>query len=87
MMFEEGGYIPVAEAVYRDEAFMAKHPVLRFYRSLMERGFHRPQMVEYTRISDVISRYVHDALRGEISPETAMLEAQRAIESNGLPVQ
>ncbi len=79
MMFELGGYIPVNHDVYADTAYLAKHPDLVFYRKLVENGFHRPSLEEYTKISDIIAHYAHLAIKGELSVEKALAEASHTI--------
>jgi multiple sugar transport system substrate-binding protein len=79
MLFEIGGYIPTNGAVYGDTAFMARHSDLAYYRELLERGFHRPQLVEYTRLSDIISYYANLAIKGELTAHEALARASRAI--------
>ncbi|KAB2925594.1 MAG: extracellular solute-binding protein [Bacteroidetes bacterium] len=86
-MFELGGYIPVNGAVYRDSLFLARHPDLTYYRTLVGSGFHRPFIVDYTRISDIVSYYVHRALRGEIGPDEALDRASDMIESQALLIR
>ncbi|NUN70260.1 MAG: extracellular solute-binding protein [Bacteroidetes bacterium] len=81
-MFELGGYIPVNRAVYADTAYLAAHPDLRFYRELVERGFHRPSLENYTQISDIIAHFVHRAVRGELDPDRALEEAADMIAAN-----
>lgn len=80
--FEAGGYIPVSSEVYADDAFMRRHPDLSYYRQLLNNGFHRPSLVDYTRISDIISHYVRASIRGEITPEAALAKITEMIRSN-----
>lgn len=80
--FEAGGYIPVSREVYADSAFMSRHPDLSYYRQLLNNGFHRPSLVDYTRISDIISHYVRAAIRGEMTPDVALKEIAEMIRSN-----
>lgn len=80
--FEEGGYIPVSSEVYADTAFIRRHPDLSYYRQLLNYGFHRPSLVDYTRISDIISHYVRASIRGELSPDTALERISEMIRSN-----
>ncbi|HCA79805.1 MAG TPA: hypothetical protein DEP53_08730 [Bacteroidetes bacterium] len=79
--FEEGGYIPVNSEVYADTAFMNRHPDLSYYYQLLRHGFHRPSLVDYTRISDIISHYVRAAIRGEVTPGAALAEITQMIRS------
>ncbi len=80
--FEAGGYIPVSTEVYADTAFMSRHPDLSYYRQLLNNGFHRPSLVDYTRISDIISHYVRASIRGEMTPDAAVAEITEMVRSN-----
>ncbi len=82
-LFEIGGYIPTTTDVYADSAYLAAHPTLRFYRDLIADGFHRPALVDYTKMSDIISRAVHRAIKGEVEPDSALREAAREIRKEG----
>jgi len=79
MMFQTGGYLPINHAVYQDSAFLAQEPDLRFCRSLLDQGVHRPFLVDYTKISDIISYYLNLAIAKEISVSEALERATRAI--------
>lgn len=81
-MFELGGYIPVNARVYADTGFMGQHPDLSYYRQLLNNGFHRPSLADYTRISDIVSHFVRAAIRGEMSSAQALSEASEMIRSN-----
>ncbi len=84
MMFELGGYIPVNHDVYADSSYLANHSDLVFYRQLVEHGFHRPSLEDYTKISDVIAHYVHLAIKGEMSVDQALEEASQMITSTNV---
>jgi multiple sugar transport system substrate-binding protein len=79
ILYENEGFLPVAQSMYADSAYMNAHPDLAYYHSLLKRGFHRPSLVDYTRISDVISHYVRLAILGELSVDEALREASRMI--------
>lgn len=81
-MFELGGYIPVNRDVYADTAFLAKHSDLVFYRKLVDHGFHRPSLENYTQISDIIAHFVHLAIKGEMDPDSALDQAAQMIATN-----
>ncbi len=83
VMFEVGGYIPTNLNVYRDSLYVSQHPVLRFYIELIKTGFHRPSLVEYTKMSDIISRSVNRAIRGEEDVTEALQRASREIQEAG----
>ena len=82
IMFEIGDYIPVNRDVYNDTAYVRAHPKLLFYRQLISHGFHRPSLVDYTRIADIIAHYVHLALKKEMSVDEALAKASQIINSN-----
>ncbi len=79
LLFEVGGYLPPNKQVYEDSAYMRQHPDLVFYRQLLDKGFHRPALVEYTKISDIISHFVHRAIKGEIPVDEALRQASEMI--------
>ncbi len=81
MMFEVGGYLPANVKVYQDTAFIRKYPELKYYRKLLERGIHRPYLEDYTKISDIVSYYIHLAIRQEVSVPEALQSASRMINS------
>ena len=81
LMFEEGGYIPIHRSVYEDSIFVVKHPDIVYYRDLLKKGVHRSYHVDYTKISDVISYYVHLAIKNEISVSEALNRATELINS------
>ena len=87
LMFELGGYIPVNQKVYSDSAFIRTHPDLNFYRHLVRNGFHRPFLENYTKISDIIAHYVHQAIKGEIGVDEALARASEMIGSNKVLVK
>ncbi len=82
IMFELGDYIPVNRDVYDDTAYVSKYPKLIFYRKLIERGFHRPFLADYTKIADIVSHYVNLALKKEMTVDEALSKASLMINSN-----
>ncbi|MGB9772576.1 MAG: extracellular solute-binding protein [Bacteroidota bacterium] len=84
LLFEMGGYIPISRVVYEDTVFMRKHPDLSYYRVLLDHGFHRPALEEYTKVSDIISHYSHLALEGKLSVRDALHRAMEAINSDAV---
>jgi multiple sugar transport system substrate-binding protein len=82
LLFEVGGYIPVNNAVYADSQYVSHRPELAYYRQLLDHGFHRPSLKEYTKISDIISHYIHRAIRNELSVDDALNKASDMISSN-----
>jgi ABC-type glycerol-3-phosphate transport system substrate-binding protein len=75
IMFDIGGFIPTNQKVYEDSSYLERHPELVYYRRLLDHGFHRPQLIEYTRMSDIISYYAHLAIKGELPVREALERA------------
>lgn len=86
-MFEMGGYIPVNQMVYSDTLYCSQHPDLTYYRNLVENGFHRPFLEDYTRMSDIVAHFVHQAIKKEISVDEALEKASAMIENNALLIK
>lgn len=87
MMYEEVGYVPINSEVYSDSAFVRKHPLLLYYRELLNRGIHRPKMTNYTKISDIISYYANLAIKQEISVEKALLNCTADINNDWVVIK
>ncbi len=79
VIYEEMGYLPANQRVYEDTAFYNRHPDLQYFRQLLEHGVHRPALVEYTKISDILSFYANQAIKKEISVEKALQDAEKMI--------
>lgn len=82
LLFDRGGYIPVNRRAYADSTFMARYPELRFYRRILDQGIHRPYTVDYTQISDVVSYYLHQAIKGNMTVDAALATATEHINAN-----
>lgn len=84
IMFEEGFFLPVNKAVFLDTEFTARYKELGTIASFLPLGVHRPFLEHYPIISDVLSFYLHKAIKGEISPADALSKATRQIESGSI---
>ncbi len=87
ILVEQGGYLPILSKFYKDSSFAEKYPELKFYYKQIQDGVHRPYLVDYTRISDIIAYYVHEALLNKISNEQALRQATNMIESNKILIK
>lgn len=76
-----GGYIPVVESVYNDKNFISQNQEYLYYQNLLERGIHRPFLKDYTKISDIISYYVNQAIKKKISVKEALIQATNQVNS------
>ena len=82
IFFKEMGVLPTSQNVYRDSLFVSQFPELEYYQNLLNHGFHRPKVEDYTMKSDIISYYVNLAIKKEISPDSALTSINEMIESN-----
>jgi multiple sugar transport system substrate-binding protein len=60
---------------------LKKYSDLLYKKKLLDKGIHRPYIEEYTKISDVLSYYIQQAIKNEISPSEALTEATKLINS------
>jgi len=81
VMLEEGSFLPAIKKMYTDSLYIAKYPQLVFYREYFKHGIHRPVLKNYTKISEIISKYVNLALEKKMSVEEALETAQYKIEN------
>lgn len=82
IMFSEGSFLPIRSIFYSDSEYLKKYPDFKYLKKLMDKGFHRPFLKDYTRVSDIISYYVNKAIKKEISVEQALDEANYMIVNN-----
>jgi multiple sugar transport system substrate-binding protein len=82
ILYDEGGYLPTLQKFYEDSLYLNIFPELRFIKYLQNYGVHRPLIKDYTRISDIISHYVHRAINGDLSVNVALKEATEMINSH-----
>lgn len=87
LMLDLGGYLPVIRNVYHDSSVLGRHPDLSYYYQLLARGTHRPYVVDYTKVSDVVSYYVKAAIKNQVSVTEALETATRMINANKVIIQ
>lgn len=87
IMYEEGGYLPTNKKLYDDSVFVAKHKEINFFKELFKTGVHRPFMENYTNVSDILSYYINSAIKGEISVDKALQEAELKIKEKTILVK
>jgi multiple sugar transport system substrate-binding protein len=81
ILYEDGGYLPINVEVYGDSSYISKHPELAKIKNLFLWARHRPFLENYTRISEVMSRYFHKALNNEITVQEALVLASKQIQN------
>lgn len=87
IMFEEGGYLPINKALYEDKYRFKKSNNLKFFKELYKTGVHRPFLKDYTNLSDILSYYVNSAIKGDISVDKALTEAEKKINEKSILVK
>ncbi len=87
LFFERDGYMPVINSVYQDSMFLVSHPELTFYKKIMQNGFHRPALVEYTKTSNILSHFIHLAIKQDLTVKDALQKANDMIQSNAILIK
>ncbi|OGU81817.1 MAG: hypothetical protein A2W11_13370 [Ignavibacteria bacterium RBG_16_35_7] len=87
IMYKEGGYLPINKKLYDDEAFVSQHKEIDFFKNLYKFGVHRPFMEGYTNVSDILSYFINRAIKGEISVNSALEEAELKIKEKAILVK
>ncbi len=82
LIFERTGYLPAINSIYEDSVFLHTHSELPFFHKLLHNGFHRPALVEYTKVSDIVSHFTHLAIKQELSVNEALTRTDELIRSN-----
>ncbi|MCF7885388.1 MAG: extracellular solute-binding protein [Candidatus Marinimicrobia bacterium] len=81
-LYENAYYMPVISSFYNNVERSEETPFEMFTLIMDNYGFHRPKYENYTRISNVVSYYVSNALKDEhISPGEALKMAEQSIRS------
>ncbi len=79
ILYNTGGYLPINTLVNKDSVFIKNHPEMKRLEKMLEWGKHRPFLQNYTRISEIMSKSFHKALKNEITVEEALSEASRQL--------
>ena len=79
ILFSEGAYLPVINSLYTDSSFISENPKIKFGQKILSTGKFRPKLEDYTKISDILSKYISMAINDEISVKTALLNAETQI--------
>ena len=66
---------------------LEQYPELEYYHKLLQYGFHRPFLENYTKISDVISYYVNQAIEKKITVDEALARARAVIQADQVVIK
>lgn len=83
IMYKKGGYIPIINIIYEGE----KDERLQFYKQLIRSGVHRPFLLNYTRISDIIVEFLNKAIKKEMSVNQALKSAEQKIYNENIEIK
>ncbi len=84
ILFEEGGYIPINNSIYKDSFYLKRRPKLMLYNSFLENGIYRPFSEQYTNVSDILSYYINLSVKGELTPSDALSKAYEKLNSKSI---
>ncbi len=87
LIFEQSGFLPINNNVYADSTFISRFPELAVQRRMLDVGFHRPALQEYTKISDIITFWLHEALQGHVSASEALTRAEQQIRNEHIAIK
>lgn len=79
IMFENGKHNPVKKSIYLNEDITSQYPDMKYFEWLFSSGVHRPFLDDYTRVSDIISYYLNQAISNEVEVEKALQQANDMI--------
>ena len=79
ILYEYGGYLPIRNDIYEDTTYCQEYADLIRLRNMMESGIHRPALINYTKISDILSQSINDALTGKRTVSEALSSASDLI--------
>ena len=79
LLFETSGFLPVLNRLYVDSTLISRYPYLPFFKEVIADGQHRPILIDYTKISDVLSFYLNKALKGDLSVVAALRQVDDII--------
>ena len=80
-LYDDSFLLPSRKDLYYEEDFIKKYPEIQKFILLLALGKHRPYSEDYTRISDIVSYYVHRSLIKELSFDEALKQANEMITS------
>jgi len=78
-IYEARQTLPVNAGIYTDECYLTANKNLAFAYQLLNNGFHRPFIEDYTKVSDIISYYLYLAIKKQISVGDALKKASEKI--------
>jgi multiple sugar transport system substrate-binding protein len=82
----DAGYIPSGEEIFNDAEIARKYPHIPQLAEAVKSSVLRDRRTQYAQASEILQRYLSEALRQQVSPEAAMqaaaAETRRLLESD-----
>lgn len=75
ILLNTGSLLPIRKEFYEPDQLTDKRYRLDYFQEQMQNGIHRPRHPNYTAISDILSSYINQALRQEMSAAAALSQA------------
>lgn len=80
IFYRESGYYPIAQKFFNSSEYLAKYPEMIQMRDFIKSAVNRPFNEEYTRYSKIMSYYLEQAIKNQISVKEALAKATNAIQ-------
>lgn len=81
IFYESEGLLPIQRTFYESDEPDPHRERLNMVQKMMENGLHRPRLDQYTLISDILSRRIHEVLSDEHEVEVGLALAKEEIEA------
>lgn len=81
LLFEQGGFPSVLQAVYADEEVRQAHPYVGLLRDSVESARFRPRTPYYPWVSEAIAHHASLALQDQVPPDQAMGDLAEELEA------
>lgn len=87
IMYDEGNFLPTIKNLYQDAEYVSANPELKFYREYFKSGIHRPFLKNYTQVSEIITKYLSQAISNKITVKEALHKAKLEISTDIIQLQ
>ena len=78
--YKESAYCPVIKKFYVDSDILKKYQDIKFIKKLLKNAVRRPDNVEYTKYSKIMSYFFNEAIKKEISVQEALTKCSSDIQ-------
>ncbi len=85
--YAQSAYFPVLKTFYNNPKYLKKYPELIKDKKLLDRAVFRPNNVEYTKFSKIMSYYFNEAIENKLSVKDALRKCTFAIRADKLILQ